>query len=641
MDENGVVIKNKARLVAQGYNQQEGIDYEKTFAPIARLEAIRIFLAYAAYMGFMVYRMDVKSEFLNGKISEEVYVQQPPGFESSEFPDHVCKLDKALCGLKQAPRAWYETLSKFLIQHKFVRANLKESHLVAVKRILKYRKGTLNLGLWYLKGLGFDLKAYSDSDYAGCNLDRKSTSGGCQILGEKLVCWSAKKQSFVAMSSTEVEYVAVTGCCAQVSGSRVCWLTMMFSMTRYHLFRDHILKGDIELHFVPTDLQLADIFMKSLAESSFTRLIAELGSLNESQNASYHLMLQFIKNSCISVTLTKQPSAYYPKLLREFGCIAEPDAATKIISFTLSCFDKTLSFDLGVFSSVIGLKPSENCVLVPPKESMKAGLATMGLFDEKHPHLSSSDLINLSPVRIKYFSPKWRVLMLYIVKCLGGMQGSHDQLNVNQQTITYYLCWGLKIDIVEILFSDLIASLHPPTGKPKRKEKICYTRYLSLIMEHLLKDAYKNENLMSLKPHNITTTTFKPTLENETALTAHMCKVAALSPDPIKSLLPPSREVNADETANKSSSGTSMQPVTQSKAPTVRRPRKKKIPPSTQPKALEYIRESSPTTQVVETQPVEETVATADSTKSLVTFKSVEEQVNQPKTVDAENVTVF
>ncbi|GJS54891.1 retrovirus-related pol polyprotein from transposon TNT 1-94 [Tanacetum coccineum] len=102
MDEEGVVTKNKARLVAQGYNQQEGIDYEETFAPVARLEAINIFLAYAAYM-------------------EEVYVQQPPGFECSEFPDHVCKLDKALYGLKQAPRAWYETLSTFLIQHKFVR----------------------------------------------------------------------------------------------------------------------------------------------------------------------------------------------------------------------------------------------------------------------------------------------------------------------------------------------------------------------------------------------------------------------------------------------------------------------------------------------------------------------------------------
>ncbi|GJR75518.1 retrovirus-related pol polyprotein from transposon TNT 1-94 [Tanacetum coccineum] len=89
MDEEGVVTKNKARLVAKGYRQKEGIDYDETFAPVARLEAIRIFLAYALYIGFTVYQMDVKSAFLNRKISEEVYVEQPPGFESSEFPNHV------------------------------------------------------------------------------------------------------------------------------------------------------------------------------------------------------------------------------------------------------------------------------------------------------------------------------------------------------------------------------------------------------------------------------------------------------------------------------------------------------------------------------------------------------------------------
>ncbi|GKA74029.1 retrovirus-related pol polyprotein from transposon TNT 1-94, partial [Tanacetum coccineum] len=175
-------------------HMSEGIDYEETFAHVARLEAIRFFLAYASYMGFVVYEMDVKSAFLNGKISEELYVQQPPGFESSGFPDHVCKLNKALYGLKQAPRVWYQ-------------ANPNESHLVAVKRIFRYLKGTPNLGLWYPKGSGFDLKAYSNSDYAGCNLDKKSTSGGCQILRGKLVCWSAKNQSSVAMSSAKAENV--------------------------------------------------------------------------------------------------------------------------------------------------------------------------------------------------------------------------------------------------------------------------------------------------------------------------------------------------------------------------------------------------------------------------------------------------
>ncbi|GKE82678.1 putative ribonuclease H-like domain-containing protein, partial [Tanacetum coccineum] len=105
-DERGIMIKNKARLVAQGYTQEEGIDYDEVFAPIARIEAIRLFLAYASFKDFMVYQMDVKSAFLFGKIEEEVYVCQPPGFEDLDFPDRVYKVEKALYGLHQAPRAW-------------------------------------------------------------------------------------------------------------------------------------------------------------------------------------------------------------------------------------------------------------------------------------------------------------------------------------------------------------------------------------------------------------------------------------------------------------------------------------------------------------------------------------------------------
>ena len=119
LDENGIVIRNKARLVAKGYNQEEGIDYEETFAPVARLEAIRMLLAYASIMNFKLYQMDVKSAFLNGLIQEEVYVEQPPRFEDSQKLDHVYRLKKALYGLKQAPRAWYERLSKFLLEKNF------------------------------------------------------------------------------------------------------------------------------------------------------------------------------------------------------------------------------------------------------------------------------------------------------------------------------------------------------------------------------------------------------------------------------------------------------------------------------------------------------------------------------------------
>ena len=116
MDEHGIIIRNKARLVAKGYNQEERIDYEETYAPIARLEAIRMLLAFASIMGIKLYQMDVKSAFLNGFIREEVYVDQPTGFENSDLPNHIFKLKKALYGLKQAPRAWYERLIKFILE---------------------------------------------------------------------------------------------------------------------------------------------------------------------------------------------------------------------------------------------------------------------------------------------------------------------------------------------------------------------------------------------------------------------------------------------------------------------------------------------------------------------------------------------
>ena len=118
-DDQGVVVRNKARLVAKGFSQVEGLDFGETFAPVARLEAIRILLAYASHHEMKLYQMDVKSAFLNGFINELVYVDQPPGFEDPRYPNHVYRLSKALYGLKQAPRAWYERLRDFLIEKGF------------------------------------------------------------------------------------------------------------------------------------------------------------------------------------------------------------------------------------------------------------------------------------------------------------------------------------------------------------------------------------------------------------------------------------------------------------------------------------------------------------------------------------------
>nr|GEU44386.1 retrovirus-related Pol polyprotein from transposon TNT 1-94 [Tanacetum cinerariifolium] len=172
-----------------------------------------------------------------------------------------------------------------------------------------YPKDTPSIGLCYPKCLGFNLKGCSDSDYAGCNIDKKSTSGACQLLGGKLMYWSAKKQQSIATSSANAEYVAAAGCCANIlwmksqfidydiiyekvpifcdntSAVAISNNLVLHSRTkhvdiRYHFIRDHILKGNIELHFIPTQYQLADIFTKPLDEPTFKRLTVELGMLN-------------------------------------------------------------------------------------------------------------------------------------------------------------------------------------------------------------------------------------------------------------------------------------------------------------------------------------------------------------------------
>nr|GEY86051.1 retrotransposon protein, putative, Ty3-gypsy subclass [Tanacetum cinerariifolium] len=184
------------------YTQEERIDYDEVFASVARIEAIRLFLAYVSFKDFMVYQMDVKSAFLYGKIKEEVYVFEPPGFEDPNFLDRVYKVEKALYGLHQAPRVWsmigsmmYLTSSRPDIMFAVCacvgyQVNLKVSHLHAVKKIF--------------------------SDYAGASLDKKSTTGGCQFLGCRLISWQCKKQTMVANSTTEAEYVAALSCYGQV-----------------------------------------------------------------------------------------------------------------------------------------------------------------------------------------------------------------------------------------------------------------------------------------------------------------------------------------------------------------------------------------------------------------------------------------
>ncbi|GJZ55570.1 putative ribonuclease H-like domain-containing protein, partial [Tanacetum coccineum] len=308
---------------AQGYTQEEGIDYDEVFAPVARIKSIRLFLAYASFMGFMVYQIDVKSTFLYSQIEEEVYVCQRLGFEDLDYLNKVYKVVTALYGLHQDPRAWYETLAMYLLDNRFHRGKIDQTLFIKKQKgdillvqvyvddiifgftkkdlCLEFEKlmhdkfqmssigeRTFFLGLqvkqkehgifisgdkyvtdilnkfgfqdvrtartpmdtekpllkdsdgddvdvhlyrsmigslmyltlskpdimfavclWYPRDSSFDLVAYSDSDYAGASLDRKSKTGGCQFIGCILISWQCKKQTVVGTSSTEAEYVAV------------------------------------------------------------------------------------------------------------------------------------------------------------------------------------------------------------------------------------------------------------------------------------------------------------------------------------------------------------------------------------------------------------------------------------------------
>nr|GEX88208.1 retrovirus-related Pol polyprotein from transposon TNT 1-94 [Tanacetum cinerariifolium] len=275
-DEENTVIHNKTHPVVRGYRQEEAIDLEESFAPVARMEAIRIFLAYATHKGFIVYQMDVKTAFLHGSLKEDVYVCQLEGFIDADYPSHVYKLKKALYGLKQAPRASPDIVHATCVCARY-QAHPTEKHLKEVKRIFCYLWGTVNMGLWYTKDYGFYLTGFLDTDCAGCKDTFKSTSGGAQFLGEKLVSWSSKKQDCTLLSTAKSEYVSLSAYSIAISCNSVQHSRTKHIVARYHFIKENVEKGTIELYFVKTDYQLADIFTKALSVDRFTYLVYRLG----------------------------------------------------------------------------------------------------------------------------------------------------------------------------------------------------------------------------------------------------------------------------------------------------------------------------------------------------------------------------
>ncbi|GKA03975.1 putative ribonuclease H-like domain-containing protein, partial [Tanacetum coccineum] len=330
-DKRGIVVRNKVRLVAQGYTQEEGIDYDEVFAPIARIEAIRLFLAYASFMGFIVYQMDVKSAFLYGTIEEEVawyetlstYLLEN-GFRSGIIVKTLfIKKDKGDILFVQVMQR-YDGI--FISQDKYMADILKKFEFVTMKTtstpiethkaLLKEEEAedaavhlyrSMIGSLMYLiasrpdimfavcscaRDSPFNLEAFSDSDYAGASLDSKSTTRGCQFLGKRLISWQCKKQTIVANSTTEAEYVAAANCCGQVlwiqnqmldygfnfmntkiyidNESTICIVKnpVFHSKTkhieiRHHFIRDSYKKKLIQVIKIHTDHNVADLLTKA------------------------------------------------------------------------------------------------------------------------------------------------------------------------------------------------------------------------------------------------------------------------------------------------------------------------------------------------------------------------------------------
>ncbi|GJT97395.1 retrovirus-related pol polyprotein from transposon TNT 1-94 [Tanacetum coccineum] len=386
-DEFGGVLKNKARLVAQGFRQEEGIDFEESFAPVARIEAIRIFVANAAHKNMTIYQMDVKTAFLNGELKEVVYVSQPEGFVDQDNPSHVYKLKKALYGLKQAPRAWYDMLSSFLISQQFSKGavdptlftrhagndillvqiyvddiifastNTAMCNEFANQMTNKFKMSMMGQMSFFLglqisqspRGIFINQSKYAseivkkyglhstnfvdtpmienkklDEDLQGKQVDatlyrgmigslmylitsrpdlnyvvclcaryqakptkkhlqadtRRSTSGSAQFLGDKLVSWSSKKKKCTAISSTEAEYIALSGCYLQILWMLSQLTDYGFQLNKIPLYCDNkseqVENGIVELYFVWTEYQLADIFTKPLPRDRFNFLIDKL-----------------------------------------------------------------------------------------------------------------------------------------------------------------------------------------------------------------------------------------------------------------------------------------------------------------------------------------------------------------------------
>ncbi|GJT00961.1 putative ribonuclease H-like domain-containing protein [Tanacetum coccineum] len=513
-DERGIVVRNKARLVAQGHRQEEGIDYDEVFAHVARIEAIRIFLAFASYMGFIVYKMDVKSAFLYGKIDEEdKYVAeilkkfdfvnvktastpietQKPLVKDDEASDVDVYLYRSMIGSLMYLTASRPDIMFAVCACSRFQVPPKTSHLHAVKRIFRYLKGKPKLGLWYPRVSSFDLEAYSDSDYAGANLDRKSTTGEAEYCCKLLWASFMDSESNNPVYHSKTKHIAI----------------------RHHFIRDAYEKKLIQVLKIHTDDNVADLLTKAFDFSStdsaklvplgkdstaieilkkippkVQTLISHSPTLTNSSlmavlescpkhnmvaylekndgNAEFHEIIDFLTRSSIHHALTVSP-VVSTTFVEQFWMSAKSKIINNVRHITAKRAGKPVSISEASIRSDLLFDDADGIDSLPNQAIFDA-IQLMGY---------EGDLTILT-FNKAMFSPQWRFLFHTMNHCLSLKSTSWDQIPTNIATVVICLTSNQKYNFSKLIFDGMLRHLDA------KKKFVMYPRFISIFLDKQL-----------------------------------------------------------------------------------------------------------------------------------------------------------